>query len=82
VFSLLPDTVSYISFATSAFAALMVGEAGVFPEREEIVLGGSGCCLSPFWLSRQHLLHVPDRFISAASEVISNRGRGFVNRRF
>jgi hypothetical protein len=48
VFSLLLGTVSYISFATSVFAALMVGGGGVFPEREEIVLGGSGCCLSTF----------------------------------
>ena len=64
------------------FRGVSGGRGNVFREREEIVLGGSGCCLSSFWLSRRHLLRAPDRFISAPSEVISNRGRGFVNHRF
>ena len=65
-----------------SFRGVNGGRGGVFPEREEIVLGGSRCCLSPFWLSRRHFLRALDRFISAPSEVISNRRRGFVNRRF
>jgi hypothetical protein len=58
------------------------GRGGIFPEREEIISGGSGCCLSSFWLSRRHFLRALDEFISAPSEVISNRARKFVNRRF
>jgi hypothetical protein len=36
VFSLLPDTVSYISFATSAFAALMVGGAAFLQSEKKL----------------------------------------------
>jgi hypothetical protein len=38
--------------------------------------------LDLFGLSRRHFLRALARFVSAPSEVISNRGREFVNRRF
>ena len=57
------------------FSGVSGGRGGVFPEREEIVLGGPGCCLSSFWLSRRHLLRLQKLFQIAAggsSTVASN----------